>query len=174
MKTEKFTIEKTTIECFKMRSPSGTWADISIDANGKAGRIQIASDYGSWQFYWGACGCEFKEFLCGLDKHYVAGKFGASKWFDSEKTLSEYRAVIKENFNDGYINKEVNDDALAELQQLDGCNDRGEFCRILNDCDEIMRIYDHCPALVYGIDPGFENFWTKIWPRFIEYLKTKP
>ena len=78
----KFTTTRSTVECYKIRSDRGLWADITIDANGKAGRVQIASDYGSWENYWGACGSEFKEFLCGLDIDYAAGKFGESKWFD--------------------------------------------------------------------------------------------
>ena len=105
MKTENMTIEKTTVECYRLRHSSGMWADITIDANKETGRIQIASDYGSWQNYWGSCGKPFKLFLQSLDKYYVAGKFGASKWFDAVKTVAEYRAVIKENIKDGYISK---------------------------------------------------------------------
>jgi hypothetical protein len=173
MNIPEFTIEKKTVECYKMRSKSGIWADITIDASENTGRIQIASDYGSWQYYWGACGCAFKEFLCGLDKHYVAGKFGASKWFDSTKTVAEYRAVIKENIKDGYISKKKGIDALAELQCLEESSCKEEFCSNLNDCSEIMRLYDHCPSLIYGIDPAFENFWNNTWISFVDYLKVK-
>lgn len=47
-------IEKTQIELYKVRLDGGQgWADISIDAKEKSGRIQIASDWGAWQYYWG-------------------------------------------------------------------------------------------------------------------------
>lgn len=172
MKAEdKFTITKTTVECYKIRHLSGMWSDITIDAKEETGRIQIASDYGEWQFYWGSCGMPFKKFLASLDKHYVAGKFGASRWFDSIKTVAEYRAVIKENVKDGYLTKQKGIKALAELQCLEESSCKEEFCSNLsNDCDEIMKLYDHCPSLVYGIDPSFENFWTKLWPVFINEL----
>jgi hypothetical protein len=170
MKTKTFTIEKSAVECYKIRN-SEVWADITIDANESTGRIQIASDYGSWQYYWGACGKPFKQFLTELDKYYAASKFGASRWFDSEKTVAEYRAVIKENANDGYISKKKKIDALAELQCLEESSCKEEFCRNLEDCSEIMRIYDHCPALVYGIDPSFDKFWSILWPVFINHIK---
>ncbi len=171
---EKFSINKTSVELYKIRHESGfCWADITIDANGTTGRISIASDYGSWQYYWGACGESFKKFLCGLDKSYIAGKFGADKWFDSEKTVAEYRRVIKENINDGYISKKKGIEALAELQCLEESSCKEEFCRHLEDCSEIMRLYDHCPSLVYDIEPSFENFWIKLWPILIEQLQSE-
>lgn len=88
-----YAVTKTHVECYKLRRP-GTgdgWADITLDVNGNAGRIQIASDYGSWEHYWGSCGCPFKEFLINLSKdiHYAAGKFGEGKWFDQEATMAD-------------------------------------------------------------------------------------
>lgn len=166
----KFTITKTTVECFKIRHSSGTWADITIDAKEETGRIQIASDYGAWQFYWGSCGMPFKEFLASLDKHYVAGKFGCARWFDAVKTVAEFQRVIEEDINDGYLNASKGADALDELELLKNSSDQNEFCMTLNDCGQIMKLYDHCPSLIYGIDPSFENFWTKLWPVFIEQI----
>ncbi len=173
MKISEFTIEKSTVDCYKLRSTSGMWADITIDDNGTKGRIQIASDYGSWQNYWGACGVDFKSFLCGLDKHYVAGKFGANRWFDAEKTITEYRTVIKENIKDGYISKQKGISVLSELQSLEESSCQEEFYRNLEDCSGIMKLYDHCPSLIYGIDPRFNNFWDNIWPIFIDAIKPK-
>ena len=170
MKDESFTIEKTTVECYKLRNRS-TWADITIDAKEETGRIQIASDYGHWQFYWGSCGLPFKKFLISLDRHYVAGKFGAGKWFDPVKTIAEYKEVVKANIDDGYLNKLDGEEAIGEIDQLLDYTDRSEFCRVLEDCSQIMKIYDHCPALIYGIDPQFENFWSKIWPVFVDQIK---
>ena len=57
MKTQlELTVTKSTVEVYKIRSNEFAWADITIDASGNKGRISIASDYGSWQNYWGACG----------------------------------------------------------------------------------------------------------------------
>jgi hypothetical protein len=170
METNNLTVTKTTVECYKIRHPQ-FWADINIDSLGNQGRIQIASAYGSWQFFWGACGKPFKKFLQGVDKYYVAGKFGSSKWFDAIKTVAEFKQVIEANINDGYLNTSDGADALEELDQLNDLSEREEFCRCLSDCDQIMRIYDHCPALIFGIDPQFEHFWTTVWPILLNEFK---
>src|SRR5665648_835244 len=98
MNEENFTIEKTTVECYKIRHKSGMyWADITIDSLGKQGRISISSDYGNYANFWGACGCEFKEFLTGLNLGYAAGKFGADRWFDLDATLKGYKRDLIEH-----------------------------------------------------------------------------
>ena len=75
---KKYTVTKSTCEVYKLRHECGMyWADITLDCASKSGRIQIASDYGSWQNFWSCCGCSFKEFLTRLDMQYTAGKFGA-------------------------------------------------------------------------------------------------
>ena len=77
---KKYSINKTQCEVYKLRHECGMyWADITVDSGEKSGRIQIASDYGSWQNYWSCCGCSFKEFLTKLDMQYTAGKFGAER-----------------------------------------------------------------------------------------------
>jgi len=171
-KEEKFTIKKSAVECYKIRHSRGMkWADITIDSNEKGGRISIASDCGSWQYYWNACNESFKSFLIGLDIHYVAGKFGCSNWFDIEKTISEYTAVITENINDAYLSKDDGEEALEEVKSLSACANQEEFFRELGNCSQIMRLYDHCPGVIYGINPAFRNFWTLIWPEFINEIK---
>lgn len=171
-KAEDVSVTKTTVECYKIRNKY-TWADITIDANGNTGRIQIASDYGSWQNYWGSCGKSFKEFLLHLDKHYVAGKFGADRWFDSEKTIKAFKQCIIENRRNGYLDFETAREAYDEAESLNDYTQETEFYRELDDKSEIMRLYDHCPDLSYGIESGFENFWNKVWPIFINTLESE-
>ncbi len=84
---KKYKITKSTCEVYKLRHECGMyWADITLDCGEKSGRIQIASDYGTWQNYWGCCGCSFKEFLTRLDVEYTAGKFRARNAEDREIT----------------------------------------------------------------------------------------
>lgn len=83
----KFSINKNTVEQYKIRHSSGScWADIVLDSGDGCGRIQIASDFGDWQYYWGSCGCSFKKFLTEIDMGYFAGKVGESDWFDIDAT----------------------------------------------------------------------------------------
>lgn len=167
-----FSIKKSTVECYKIRHSSGMyWADITIDSKENTGRISIASDYGSWQNYWNACGEPFKKFLIGLNMDYVAGKFGCSKWFNSKKTIEEFRASIIENIDNGDLSKEDGKEAFEELQLLEATTNHDEFYRILEDCNHIMKLYDYMPSFVYEIEPLFKNFWELIWPEFVKEIK---
>jgi hypothetical protein len=169
---KQFTITKSTVECYKIRHESAMyWADITIDANGTTGRIQIASDYGSWQNYWGACGKSFKEFLCGLDKHYVAGKFGAGQWFDLEKTIRHFKRNILEYRRGEELSAEKARQIWDELKQNFDSNLSGFLQQLENNCEYTMNHFDWSPDLIYGIDPSFEKFWNELWPVFINTIR---
>lgn len=168
MKEDKYTIKKTNVECYKLRFKAGfAWADITIDAADRTGRIQIASDYGSWEYYWGACGIEFKEFLVGLNISYAAGKFGEDKWFDQIKTIEALKIRIKEYT----IEKEELYELNLELSNLEDSSCKEEFTAKMWLSDKIMEMEDHCPDMINDISPSFKDFWNKIWLLFIDELK---
>tara|TARA_R110000803_G_scaffold78075_2_gene143106 strand:- start:20068 stop:20580 length:513 start_codon:yes stop_codon:yes gene_type:complete len=169
MADKQITITKKAVEHYNIRGPHGTWAAITIDADGNAGRIQIASDYGDWQNYWGSCGESFKKFLQGLNLDYVAGKFGANKHFDLNATI----ASLKENMKEYSPDKKLKGELEEELNRLLSSYDKEEFVRTMYDCDNIMRMENHCPNMINGIEPGFLNFWNKMWPAFLEELKSE-
>lgn len=171
METTEFTIKKSTITSYKIRSNDLAWADINIDANGTQGRIQIASDYGSWQNFWGACGCSFNEFLAGLNIDYFAGKVGANKWFDLPKTIK----YLKERVYDVEDRtKEQVETLLNEISRLNDSSGKDEFVHIMHDCDAVMLMECHCPEMIYSIEPSFQRFWDEIWPVFVaEISKVK-
>lgn len=167
MDKSKFTISKAPVECYKIRHESGMyWADITIDANEKAGRISIASDYGEWQRYWGACSGPFKEFLSGLDINYAAGKFGADKHFNLDATLHGLMDRAKDNYDRNSIKP-----VIDEINSLNDCSDLPEFMAMVRDCEIIMTMENHCPDICYTITPGFRRFWTDIWPILLNQFK---
>lgn len=169
---EKYTISKTTVECYKIRHPkSFYWADITVDHNGSKGRISIASDFGSYQNYWGACGCSFKEFLCKIGIHYAAEKFGADRWFDHDNTIRHFKEQILEYRRSASINAAGARKIFDEIKQLEGTSGESEFCSTLQSLDNLMKFYDWCPALSYSITPQFHAFWKEVWPVFINELK---
>lgn len=170
MEKVKYRISKSNVECYKIRCDSFYWADINIDASGNTGRIQIASDFGDWQYYWGSCGCPFKEFLAGLNIDYVAGKFGANKWFDLDGTIKSLKETIKYFRPD----KELKSELMGEIKNLENSSGENEFVHIMHDCDRIMEMTNHCPDMVYGISPGFKRFWKEIWPVFIKEIQKEP
>ena len=52
----QYTVTKTTVEKYTIRHSTGRyWADIVLDCGVNSGRIQVASDFGDWQYFFGAC-----------------------------------------------------------------------------------------------------------------------
>jgi hypothetical protein len=165
-----FTTTKSTVECYKIRDQKGLWADITIDANGKTGRLQIASDYGSWQHYWGSCGTTFKEFLISLGIDYVAHKFGEGNWFDLDKTIASLKNQIDEYTQYDTID-DLKNELLAELKILEeevSCKD--EFIHKMWDSPKLLEMSDQCPNLVTSISPQFKKFWDTLWQEFKRVL----
>ena len=85
-----YNIERQEIIVYKLRNKDTSigWADISLDGNGSRCRVSVASDYGNWSYYWGACGTDYKKFLISLGMDYVASKTGNSQFFDLESTIN--------------------------------------------------------------------------------------
>jgi len=168
-----FTIEKSTVECYKIRHSSGMcWADITIDSNGNTGRIQIASDYGSWQYYWGACGCPFKKFLGKIDMEYTADKFGESKWFDIDKTMRAYREYILESRRIEQFNADKAREMWEEVKLLTDSSNSTEFGEIMrSQCEVLFAEFDYCPDVHYSVSPLFVKFWKNVWPVLLEQFK---
>jgi len=168
MEQKSFNLTKTTVECYKIRQLGGLlWADIVVDASESAGRIQIASDYGSWEYYWGSFGEGFKKFLTGLDIHYTAGKFGEGRWFDQEATINGLKKSVKEY--DG--SKSEKGEMLDEIASLEDYTDENTFTHMAHDRKNLHNLWDCGPDIKTGISPSFLNFWEKLWPVFIDELK---
>lgn len=160
-------LTKSIIESYKLRFDDHFyWADINIDALDKSGRIQIASDYGDWQYYFGSCSINFKEFLINLNIDYLANKFGENKWFDLDKTIDNLNNRINEI--DLLYNKiEIE----YELNNLKNSSCKEEFINTMWQCPKILKMEDYCPHLITDISPAFKNFWKNIWIPFINELK---
>jgi len=168
MEQKSFSLTKITVECYKIRQLGGLlWADITVDPSENSGRIQIASDYGSWEYYWGSCGEGFKKFLTGLDIHYAAGKFGEGRWFDQEATINGLKKSVKEY--DG--TKREKGVMVNEIASLEYCMNQNTFIHMAYDCKTLHKLWDSGPDIETGISPSFLNFWEKLWPVFIDELK---
>lgn len=169
MREDKFSIKRGSVECYKVRHSSGMyWADIVIDASGNAGRVQIASDYGSWEYYWGSCGCPFKQFLTQLGIDYVAGKFGEAKWLDLDATIKSYKGQVIEYRRDGSMSSSIARALFDEIKDLEEeyPNDESSFCVAMNNKEQLMKWFDYCPSPVHSISPQFRKFWEHVWPVF--------
>lgn len=163
-------LTKKQIESYQIRfEDSFYWADINIDCDENSGRIQIASDFGDWQYYFGSCGKSFKNFLIGLDIDYLARKFGVDSVLDMDATVFNLRNKIVKYTQ--YENKESKTDLLEELQNLHDSSSESEFmCKLWNS-DEILKMEYNSPDVVRTIDPTFKRFWNNIWNPFVLELE---
>lgn len=166
-------ISKSQVEVYKIRGlKHGAWADITIDANGTTGRISIASDYGSWERYWGACGCSFKEFLCDLDIHYTAGKFGVGNSFDVTATIHEWKRHVFDDRRNEYIDAEKARELYDEINRIgDEAPGLEGVKYMLWNSDHLMNFFGGTPPIQTTIDRSFVRFWDEVWTPFKQELK---
>lgn len=176
IKVVPYNVTKGTAEIYRFRAQDGGyWAEVIIDTNpnSRMGRISIFSDFGSWNYFWGACGETFKKFLSGLDKHYLAGKFGADKCFDGPATFDAMKTLAEET----HTTKSAQYRNIMEI-----ISDGEKSCSTLEDFTHfmrgkgnpsLMRMSQGIPDVVYRIEPGFENFWGHIWPVLLDAFKSE-
>lgn len=174
MNKEEFSLSKTTVECYKIRHKTGMyWADITVDAQEKGGRIQIASDYGDWQNYWPVPGSEFKLFLMGLDMDYLSGKLGAHKHFDHQATIKAFKIAICEYRRNDNIRADRAREIFDQIKALEDSPYRDEFMIDITGMGRLMEFFDWSPDFHYTHAPGFKQFWKYVWPVFVAELKAE-
>jgi hypothetical protein len=171
-----YNIKKSKIQLYKLRQEvtSDYWADITIDAYEKAGRIQIASDLGNWQYYWGSAGTSFKAFLTKLDIHYTAGKFGVGRFFDFQKTINLWKSEIIRNRKDETLSAKQSRTLFDEIKNVESEAPVTEIVfqqYVYNNAVEYLKFTDYMPETVTGISPQFQKFWDTAWQAFVAELK---
>lgn len=136
------TITKTTSEVYQLRVfRDSVWADITIHVDGpQSGRIQIASDYGDWQRYWGSCGVSFKEFLTKLNLGYVSRKFNVDRYFDADKNMDMWKRRILSLRRDLDITADKARELWEELISVE-CDSKEEFCAHITGCEGIYDLF---------------------------------
>jgi hypothetical protein len=173
MEPTAFNVTKSTIELYKIRHASGCyWADITIDANGRTGRISIASDYGNWSNYWGACGSDFKTFLAEIGYDYAASKFDVSEWVDVAGTIQLWKELVCGRRRDDTI---VAEEARAIWRDIESMasETRHDLLSAFDNTSFLSRfIYKACgmPEFAYEPDPRFKSFWKQVWPVLLAEL----
>lgn len=165
-------IEKNTVEIYRIRDiENGGWADITIDASENTGRVSIASSHGSWERYWGSCGCPFKEFLCHLDICYAASKFGSDNHFNLKATIKSWKEYVLQVRRDDDINEDEARELYSEIKRIEAESPGLEGVKYMLWNSELLNFFDYSPCIVIEINPAFVFFWDKIWKPFTEELK---
>ncbi|RPD45477.1 hypothetical protein DNI29_19035 [Hymenobacter sediminis] len=169
-----FKVTKSTVELYKFRHESGCyWADITIDACGTTGRINISSDYGNWSNYWGACGCPFKQFLSQIGYDYAASKFGVEEWVDVDGTLRFYKELLVSYRRDETLAAEEARDIYNEINSLRSEN-RHTLVQEVTGSAYLMKFLNRMcgmPEFIYMPSPQFKDFWKNIWPALLAEFK---
>lgn len=174
--TPTFTVEKSTVELYKIRSNDFAWADITIDAHGRAGRISVASDYGNWQNYWGACGSDFKTFLSQISESYAATKFSAEERIDVDGTIKLWKELLISYRRDETLDAEKARSIYDEIEEVASEDRQGLLRAFDNTSDLSPFMYDVCgaPELVHEPCPHFKRFWKELWPALLaEFAREK-
>lgn len=164
------TITEKTLQVYNLRFEQGFWANITLDAGHESGRLSIASDWGTWSYYWGSCGETFSKFLSSLDIEYMARKFNEANYVDVLSTIRLYSKLILEGRRAGDITALDARLAFAELKELRSCG-AASFTDDEHYRYELLRVLQY-PSSVRIVSPRFREFYTMAWKPFIEHLKT--
>lgn len=170
-------IQVSTIKVYKLRDIGDCgWADIAIDPSENGGRISIASDWGSWQKYWGSCGSDFEKFLIGLRNNmdYVAGKMQADNFFDFEGTINALKSRVLEYRRRDEIEKNKARLIYNEIKSIEdeGYPSRNSFLEDYYQTENLSR-WHYEVETVDTVSPQFRNFWNKAFLPFLDYLQAK-
>ena len=175
LETGTFSVTAEKVTCYKVRHSSGFyWADITARVGNHSIGLQISSDFGDWQYYWGATGDDVAAFIKRLGIDYVAHKFGADGQFDVDGTIKNLLEQLKEYFKyEDVKDAKVKDkrrecfEALKELGDIDTSQEslfqHMYFTSILGD---VLGV--ECFDVRKRITPQFTGFWQHIWPVFVE------
>jgi len=170
---EQYDITTKPATLYQIRPKKGSgWANITIyehQSKLNGGDLSIQSDWGDWQYRWNNCGESFKEFLCGINLDYMAGKFGVDKHFDFEATVRNWRQQVDDNEDywddDTFILR-----VRMDINSIEPSTKDGVIHQVYN-CNALMDFHGGTPDLCYVIQPQFLTFWNGIWQGFIEHLK---
>ncbi len=104
---------------------------------------------------------------------YFAGKVGANKWFDHDKTIKAYKVPVLESRRGDGIRADRAREIFDEINELEDSPYRDEFMIALNGKTALMDFFDWMPDICYGINPNFKMFWDYIWPIFTAALNAE-
>ena len=142
------------------------------------GYFSCVTDFGNYAHLWPPNGWgprDFREFLCGLDSGYVAGKCGVKKVYDGEATAKSI---------ENYIQNELAD-KLRGQDELNLSAQQDELDLLHDECNHVYDIEDFrewCIGTTLSApyefrcektDPQWTALWTHTWPRFVAAMRAE-
>lgn len=168
-------ITQNNIQLYELRDiGNGRWADIVIQEGENSGRISIASDFGSWQYYWNSCGKPFKQFLIDLrsNMHYVAGKMNADRWFDFDATIKKLKEAVLVSRRNDSIEKEKARLIYNEIKGIE--KEYPSSKKYFNDLyykSDYLSYWNYEFDAETDVEPQFKAFWQKAFLPFLTHLE---
>jgi len=151
---------------YTVRGKYGLWARIWITDDGC---FTCLSDHGNYGYWWSHPGCEFREFLCGVDDGYLTTKLSAGeKELDAESTTRRVRDTILRQRREGALDR---DEAQNEWDLWRETAFEDEFSR--NEWYSHTRLGDAYEYMVYRPPIQVQMFVKHLWPLFVEQLRAE-
>jgi len=157
---------------------NGEYAIICIDPRGI---LLVESSYGSFNYWWGAAGTDFKTFLTQVNSDYFFGKVRQGQnndHFYRDETDKEVKRRILEYRRSDDISKERAREAWNDLLEIEDYHgwDRSVATLYVQEfmqsdaLNTIFQDFDSIP-LIQGFPKECHHFWERVWLPFIEMLK---
>jgi len=190
-------VTKLVAETWTVRNGSD-YAVITIDET--IGSFSVQSSYVDGSHIWTSIGNKtLKEFVCGLDFHYMMGKLiGHSDYFYWDKTIAEAKKMIvecrwrdeldkedaawcwavlkkweKEHYldqNDFYYN--ATKDLYMTLDSMETYGEGAKYKLTDRIKERVYEILGEDPCYICtGFSPSAKMFWERIWKPFVVELK---
>lgn len=139
--------------------------------------VQITSDLGSWSHRWHDIGDQtMPEFLPQCDLDYLMTKFGVAKIFNPEGSFDKMAGLLRS----ADAEQEKKEIAVTTLRSIINSShgDLVLMAHLLSGDHESNLIYSMVDrAGLYDLiqrdwESSAFRFFSKVWPAFIEHLKT--
>ena len=170
-------ISKQQVEVYTIRT-GNDWGQIALVISDPTVNVMANSSYGKYAYFWGACGCHPKEFLCKINRGYALQKMYGNKYLvpDSDKYEEEIKKAIIEARRERDL--EPGEARHAWGSMLGILYDYGGGDAMAHELinheyfEKVFGSYDRLPSATM-INPQCQGFWDKIWLPFVAELKTE-
>lgn len=174
---ERSTQENITI---RLTFDGGGWANMTfVQMKSDWTNVVISSDWGHWEYGWSNTGFGKDQTIMGamvskLNKGYFQAKFTGpeKREFSPEKTCTQLRKVVRQECP-WIKNKDLNNEHMGVIKELQGIDDDREFVDRLNEYTELRDLLgdDYWTLLQYEKKGCTQAFFREIYPKFIPEIR---
>lgn len=171
----KIKIIKKDCEIYTIRNGM-EWGQICLSISGETVDVLSNSSFGTYSYWWGACGMNPKKFLTQISMHYAMEKFTNGKMMipDPDRYSDDIKRQIIDVRRADLISASDARNAWTDLLGILEDYPSGDalYVSIVESkwFEKIFGDYDSLPNTKM-VDPQCRGFWDEIWIPFVEELK---